>query len=154
MFDDAAARRRLEAATFPAIAAELARGIVSAWARCQPVCVVDMPLLFESGAYVLCRPRVLVACSPRVQLERLMRRDAMQRAAAEARVAAQMPLEAKRRLADAVIDNDGSPQQLAAQVERLAAALRRRAWLHRWLLSPAGVLAAAAAAALWHWRPG
>lgn len=113
-----------------------------------------MPLLFESGAYLLCRPRVLVACSPGVQLARLMQRDALERVAAEARMQAQMPLHAKRRLADLVLDNDGTPQQLAAQVERLTAVLRRRAWLHRWLLSPVGLLAAAAAALLWRWRPG
>lgn len=151
MFADAAQRRRLEAATFPAVGLELARLILLAWARCQPVCVVDMPLLFESGFYRLTRPRVLVACSPATQLRRLMQRDALERAAAKARIAAQMPLGAKRRLADVVLENDGSPAELRQQVGQLVAALRRGAWLHCWLLSPPGLLGAAAASLLlWH----
>ena len=107
-----------------------------------------MPLLFESGFYLLTRPRVLVACSPATQLRRLMQRDALERAAAEARMAAQMPLEAKRRLADVVIENDRSLEALRAQVDALAARLQRHAWLHRWVLSPVGLLTGAAVAAL------
>jgi dephospho-CoA kinase len=107
--------------------------------------VIDMPLLFESGFAAVTSPNVLVACSPEVQLARLMARDGLQHAAAEARAAAQMLLERKRSLADVVIENDGSRQELAAQVRVLVRRLERRAWLHRLLLSPAGVAAACAA---------
>lgn len=149
VFADPAARRRLNAATHPAVGLELARQILAAWALCRPLVVVDMPLLFESGFHLLCRPRVLVACSPTVQLARLVQRDALERAAATARMAAQMPLAAKRRLANIVLDNDGTPQQLQTQVEQLAVRLRRHAWLHRFVLSPIGLLAAAGVWALW-----
>ncbi|PRW58367.1 dephospho- kinase [Chlorella sorokiniana] len=157
VFADAAARQRLNAASFPAIGLELARQILLAWVQCQPAVIIDMPLLFESGFYLLTRPRVLVACSPATQLSRLMQRDTLERAAAEARMAAQMPLETKRRRADIVLENDGSMLELEAQVEVLVARLRRHAWLQRCLLSPLGLLAgAAAAAALWlrqRWPP-
>lgn len=151
VFADAVQRRRLNAASFPAIGLELGRQILLAWGQCRPAVVVDMPLLFESGFYLLTRPRVLVACSPATQLRRLMQRDALERAAAEARMAAQMPLEAKRRRADIVLENDGSLQELDKQVEALVARLQRHAWLHRWVLSPVGLLVGAAAAAgvLW-----
>jgi dephospho-CoA kinase len=147
VFSDAAARRRLNAATHPAVGLELARRILCAWLRCSPAIVVDMPLLFETGFYRLTRPRVLVVCSPEVQQRRLVARDALSAAAADSRIAAQMPLAAKRRLADVVLHNDGDGlEQLQAQVEQLARQLRRQAWLHRYLLSPVGLLAAAAAA--------
>ena len=151
MFADAAQRRRLNAASFPAIGLELARQILAAWALCRPVAIVDMPLLFESGFYLVTRPRVMVACSSSTQLRRLMQRDALEQAAAEARMAAQMPLAAKRRRADIVLENDGSLAELEAQIEALVARLQRHAWLHRWVLSPVGLLAGAAAAAGMLW---
>lgn len=149
-FADAAQRRRLNAAVHPAVATALACSIAGRWLACAPVLVVDMPLLFESGFAALCSPRVVVACSPTAQLARLTRRDGLDAGAAAARVAAQMPLERKRRLADVVLENEGGVEELAAQVHALAARLQRRAWLHRLLLSPLGLLASAAAAwALW-----
>lgn len=152
VFSDAAARRRLNAATHPAVGLALARRILFSWLHCEPLLVVDMPLLFETGFYRLCWPRVLVACSPATQAARLAARDGLLPAAIEARLAAQMPLAAKRQLAGIVLENDGSREQLAAQVGGLAAALRQRAWAHRYLLSPPGLLAGAAAvAAAWTW---
>ncbi|KAL4431032.1 hypothetical protein ABPG75_006288 [Micractinium tetrahymenae] len=155
VFSDAAARRRLNAATHPAVGLALAQRLLLAWLRCEPLLVVDMPLLFETGFHRLCRPRVLVACSPETQRARLAARDGLAPAAVEARLAAQMPLAAKRRLASLVLENDGSREQLAAQVDALVTALRQRAWAHRYLLSPPGLLAGAAAAATawaWWWR--
>lgn len=149
VFAEPAARRRLDAATHPAVGLEIARRILSGWLRCRGALVVDMPLLFESGFSRLTRPTVLVACSADTQLRRLLARDALEAAAAEARIASQMPLADKRRLADVTLDNDGSPAELEHQVHALAARLQRHAWLHRWLLSPVGVGAATALALLW-----
>ncbi len=104
-----------------------------------------MPLLFETGFWRLTRPRVLVACSPEVQRQRLMQRDTLLQAGADARISSQMPLEAKRRLADVVLDNDGSLEQLRQQVEQLLRQLQRHAFLHTYLLSPVGLVVGAAA---------
>ena len=151
MFNDAAQRRRLNAATHPAVGLELLRRLLLSWLLCRPVVVVDMPLLFETGFYRLTRPRVLVACSPDVQRQRLMQRDKLAQAAADARIASQMPLERKRQLADVVLENDASLAQLEQQVQQLARRLRRHAWLHQAVLSPVGVLAAAAVVAWAVW---
>ena len=67
-----------------------------------------MPLLFETGAYKLTYPQVLVACDARTQLLRLMARDGCTAVDAEARVEAQMSQEDKMKLANLVIDNSGS----------------------------------------------
>ena len=90
--------------------------------------VVDMPLLFETGAYRLTWPRVLVACNAETQLERLMARDNSGTDASKARVASQMPLEAKRKLASTVIDNSGSLEATRDQARLLSRKPRRIDW--------------------------
>lgn len=117
------------------------------WLSFRPVAVVDMPLLFETGFFRVARPNVLVTCRPGVQLNRIVQRDGLQPQAAAARIAAQMPLEQKRQLASIVLDNSGDMQHLRVQVQELAGRLQRGTWLHRTLLSPAGVVLAAAALA-------
>lgn len=83
-----------------------------------------------------------------------MARDKLAQAAADVRIASQMPLERKRQLADVVIENNGSREELAAAVAALVAALRRGQWLHRWVLSPVGLGGMLLAAGWWlHWRP-
>lgn len=71
----------------------------------QPAVVLVIPLLFEAGLQSLCSEIWLVDCEPEQQLERLMQRDGLSHAAAQARINAQWPLERKRKLADRVIDN-------------------------------------------------
>ncbi len=65
-----------------------------------------MPLLFESGTHRFTRPRVLVACDEQTQQQRLMARNGLTAQQASARISSQMPLEAKRSLADVLIDNN------------------------------------------------
>ena len=71
----------------------------------QPAVVLVIPLLFEAGLESLCSEIWLVDCEPEQQLERLMQRDGLSQAAAQARINAQWPLERKRELADRVINN-------------------------------------------------
>jgi dephospho-CoA kinase len=75
----------------------------------------DIPLLYETGGETLCDCVVVVACSPSVQLERLMARTKLDRAAAEKMIHAQMPLTEKIRRADHVVWNNGERGVLAAQ---------------------------------------
>ena len=88
--------------------------------------LADIPLLYETGGEALCDRVVVVACSPRVQLERLMARSSLDRAAAEQMIAAQMPLEAKIARAEHVVWNNGGLSVLRDQAETLAAHWRHR----------------------------
>ena len=81
-----------------------------------PVVVLMIPLLFETGLQQLCSTIWLVDCDEEHQLQRLMVRDQLSETDARARIAAQWPLERKRALADVVLDNRGTPEQLSAQV--------------------------------------
>lgn len=79
----------------------------------------DIPLLYETGGETLCDRVVVVACSPGVQLERLMARTGLPTGEARAMIDAQMPLPEKIRRADHVVWNNGGRDVLAAQARLL-----------------------------------
>lgn len=85
----------------------------------------DIPLLYETGGETLCDRVVVVACSPRIQLERLMARSSLDRSTAEQMISAQMPLADKIARADHVVWNNGPARLLDEQAESLAALWRR-----------------------------
>lgn len=80
----------------------------------------DIPLLYETGGETLCDSVVVVACSPSVQLERLVARTQLDRATAEQMIRSQLPLAEKIRRADHVVWNNGGRGVLAAQAGLLA----------------------------------
>ncbi len=82
----------------------------------EAIVVLMIPLLFEAGLDGLCSEVWLVDCDPAQQLQRLIGRDGLSEAEARLRIAAQWPLERKRGLADLVLDNRGTPEQLEALV--------------------------------------
>lgn len=119
-FSQPEARLQLESILHPLIRAGTQRGIESAIQAGAPYVLVAVPLLVESrnsrGRY----QRILVVdCPPEIQLERVMRRSALERSQVEAIMAAQASREQRLAAADDVIDNSGDPNALAAQVDRL-----------------------------------
>jgi dephospho-CoA kinase len=123
VFADPAARDRLQAITHPRIHARLqeeARALAAAGHR---LAFYEASLLVETGRHREFDGLVVVSASEEQQLARTMARDGLSRAGAEARLRAQMPLEAKRREATHVIDNGGSLEDTRAQVDALLAAL-------------------------------
>ena len=83
----------------------------------KPAVVLMIPLLFESGLEALCSETWLVDCDESQQLQRLMARDQLNEAEAQARMNAQWPLARKRPLADVLISNRGDAAALNAQLE-------------------------------------
>ncbi|MGA7964609.1 MAG: dephospho-CoA kinase [Gammaproteobacteria bacterium] len=116
IFDDATARRRLEALTHPRIEVLLRKRLAAVQA---PYAIVEVPLLVESD-WARTMDRVLVIdCDEDTQIRRLMQRDGETQAAARAALAAQSSRAARLALADDVILNDESPAVLESAVERL-----------------------------------
>lgn len=111
-------RKALEAITHPAIRKEM-RERAAAYELNHPdkLVVSDIPLLYESGLEEGFTEVMVVYVPRAVQLERLMNRDQMTRADAEARIAAQMDIERKKERADIVIDNSGLWAQTEKQLE-------------------------------------
>lgn len=118
VFSDPEARAALEAITHPAIRARSDAWLAAQAARGQPVAVVEAALLVETGAWKRYDALLVVTCSPAVQRARLQARDGCSPDEAERRIAAQLPLATKERLATAVIRNDGDETDLAAATRR------------------------------------
>ena len=122
VFDDAAARHRLEGILHPPIRLALREACVSAPGS---YVVVAIPLLAEGGgrAAYPWLDRILVVDVPReVQIERLVRRDGIDVRLAERMLDAQATRRERLAIADDVIVNTGPLDELDAHV----AALDRR----------------------------
>jgi dephospho-CoA kinase len=79
----------------------------------------DIPLLYETGGEALCDRVVVVACSPDVQMSRLLERGSIDRSAAEEMIKSQMPIEEKIRRAEHVVWNNGGRSVLMEQARLL-----------------------------------
>ena len=89
----------------------------------EAVVIVDVPLLFEAGMERGLAAVILVYAPESVQLRRLVARDGLSEPEARARLRAQMPIEAKKPLADIVIDNSGALEDTRRQVSEVYANL-------------------------------
>jgi dephospho-CoA kinase len=124
IFASAQERQALEAITHPAIRQLLRQTCEQAPG---PYAVAAIPLLAEAGGrqQYPWLDRILVVDAPvAVQHARLMQRDGIDAALADRMIAAQASREARLALADDVVRNDGHPDHLQAEVERLDRAYR------------------------------
>lgn len=74
----------------------------------------DIPLLFEKDLARDFDKTILVYCTPQEQLKRLVERDGLSEVEAHRRIAAQLPIDSKMKLADFVIFNNGGQAELKA----------------------------------------
>ncbi len=117
IFSDKSARKRLEALLHPKIREEILRRS-EAQDRLGGPYIVDIPLFFETGAYPI--DRVIVVYAPReIQKRRLIEREGLTEAEADARLDAQIDIEKKREMADYLIDNSADLRHLQRECERL-----------------------------------
>ena len=117
VFNNPAERRWLEQLIHPLVRQRFEEELQRL--QTTPVVVLMIPLLFEAGLETLCSEVWLVDCEPHQQLDRLKVRNGLSEADAQARLDAQWPLERKRFLADVVIDNRGSTDELMNQLNNL-----------------------------------
>jgi len=124
-FHDRAARERLNGIVHPLVRLWMAERQAEAAERGDAVAVLDIPLLFEARGAGVFETVVLVYAPEELQLRRLVGLRGMSPEQARARIAAQMPIEEKRRLATHVIDNTGDRAALRREVERVWAEITR-----------------------------
>lgn len=125
VFADASARGRLEAITHPAVRRALAEETARLAAAGLALAFYDTPLLFEVGLDRTLDCVVVVWASAATQRARLVARDGLTPAEADARLAAQLPIDEKAARADLVVENEGPLAALDAKADRLLADLRR-----------------------------
>jgi dephospho-CoA kinase len=119
IFNRPEARKQLESIIHPRVRALAEERIRQYAAAGYPVVVYEVPLLFEGNLQEWLRPVILVACSIETQTARLQKRDHLTPADAEKHIAAQMSLKDKRRLADYVIENNGTLEDLERQTRQI-----------------------------------
>ncbi len=82
--------------------------------------VIDAPLLFESGLDAECDVTVAVTANAQTRIDRIMKRDGIDRELAEKRLESQLSEDELNRLASEVIVNDGTLEELKESVKKLA----------------------------------
>jgi len=117
VFADPARRAALESIVHPEVLRRVGE-IVAAHAGSDDVVVLDSPLLIETGRHRDVELVIVVSAATETQIARLVARG-MAEADARARLAAQMPLAEKAEVADVVLDNEGTLDELEGQVDRL-----------------------------------
>lgn len=121
IFHDKAARKKIEALLHPLVF----KAMEDAIKKIKPddcVVIVEVPLLFEGGFQKRFDRTITVYTNQKTALDRL-KKAGVPRKDALARLHAQMDIWEKKRLADYVIDNNGTRQQTKAQVRKVFKAL-------------------------------
>jgi dephospho-CoA kinase len=127
VFEDAVARRDLEAIVHPCVYARIAEWVASPEHAGRRWILADVPLLFETGHEGDFDRVVVAACAPEEQVRRVRQRDRLTEAAARARIGAQWPITEKVRRAAFVVDTGGTFDETDRQVEAICVALDRAA---------------------------
>jgi len=116
VFADDAKRLRLESILHPLIRSRTRAKLAELEI---PYALVAVPLLVETSFGELVERILVVDCPESMQLERLMRRDAIPKPEALAMVRAQVDRATRLKAAHDVVDNSGTPDATRRQVEIL-----------------------------------
>lgn len=109
IFNDPAQKQLLNRIVHPGVISETASRLTEIERnQPNPVVILDVPLLIESGMDTGLSDIIVVYIPEPVQIQRLMGRDALTQSQALARIRSQMPIEEKKKRATIVIDNSGS----------------------------------------------
>ena len=116
---------QLNALIHPAVRAR-GKTLAEAFALQHPdgIAVTEAAILIETGSYKSYDRLVVAVCRPEQQIERAMRRDGLTREEVLDRLSRQIPLDAKRKYADYVIDTSGSKEETLAQTRAVYDSLR------------------------------
>lgn len=115
VFANSADRAALDAIVHPAVKAGRDALLAAARTRGERVVVCDIPLLFETGLERDVDVVLLVDAPVELRLARLMHDRHLARDEALAMIDSQLPAQPKRAKSDYVIDNDDTPDTLAAR---------------------------------------
>lgn len=126
VFGNQAALAQLNAITAPVIRETIMTEMAQAKAHQVPLVVLDLPLLYEQHYETVCDGVLVVYLPVEKQLARLRARNQLSREDALKRINSQASLAEKRDRADFVIDNQGSLNQLEAQLKTVLEGVRHK----------------------------
>ncbi|MBR6585496.1 MAG: dephospho-CoA kinase [Firmicutes bacterium] len=120
VFNDADKLKALEEITTQKVVEQTIDGLVRLRkASYNGIVIIDAPLLFECGMQVLAEENWLVTAGLEVRIERIIKRDGLDRQSILDRINNQMNDEEKMTMADYVIDNSGNLESLYQQIDKL-----------------------------------
>jgi dephospho-CoA kinase len=121
IFHNEEKRQTLNSIVHPEVRNRMKQQIEEAVRKNEGVIVLDIPLLFESRLTFMADKTLLVYVDAETQLKRLMDRNDLTKDDAKARIHSQMPLSEKVKLADAVINNNGTIEESRKQLIEILA---------------------------------
>ncbi|RAX43529.1 dephospho-CoA kinase [Rhizobium tropici] len=124
--DDPSGFKRLEAIIHPLVREREREFLERQRQAGADMLVLDIPLLFETGADKRVDKIVVVSCDPQIQRERVLARPGMTEEKFNMILSRQTPDAQKRARADYVIDTGGSIDEARKQVREIIADLRRK----------------------------
>ncbi|XZT80035.1 dephospho-CoA kinase [Acinetobacter baumannii] len=124
IFQNPQARHTLEQITHPAIRQSIIQQLQN---RKSPYVILVSPLLFETNQHELVNHTLLIDASEQTQIQRASQRDGQNQEQIQKIIAAQMPRERKRELANDIVFNDGLLEHLYQQLELLHQSYLKRA---------------------------
>lgn len=128
VFNSPALLQQLNAIVHPAVF-KLEEQAIAEFKAQQPkgIAVIEAAILIETGRYKNFDRLIVTSCRPDVQIARAMERDHISRAEAESRLARQLSDAERIRVADDVVDTNGSREDTIKQIERMHVQLRQLA---------------------------
>jgi dephospho-CoA kinase len=119
IFNNSEKRLKLNEIVHPAVRSEMKKQAELHLSDGNPLVIMDIPLLFESKLTHMVDETWLIYIHPDLQLRRLMERDGYSEEQALSRIKSQMPIDKKKELADVVIENNGTKEDLKQKLLRL-----------------------------------
>ena len=120
VFSDQQKRLQLNSLVHPAIIHQI-ESLVARIEKAEPeaLVIIDAALLVETGINRRCDKVIVLCAAEETQIKRLVERDGMSRTEAQKRINAQLPLGEKVKVADYLIQNDGSLETLQTETREV-----------------------------------
>lgn len=112
--------KALNGITHPTIRHTMLQQVIGYYLKGYSLCILDVPLLFESRLDQFCGLTISIVCDEELQLERLqIRNPELSIEDARNRIKSQMTMELRRTKSDYVINNDSTLENLYDQIDLL-----------------------------------
>ena len=85
----------------------------------EAIVIIDAALIIETGMYEKYDKLIVVCADEKTQVERILHRDKLSQDEAKKRIHSQLPLRDKIKIADFVIENEGTLSKTKEQVEKV-----------------------------------
>lgn len=125
VFSDELKRKKLESIIHPHVLSEIQKQIakIQTTKNSYSYIIIDAPLLIESGGHNMADAVWVVYADEQQRLNRIMKRDSLQKEQALQRMRSQTPFEELKPFAHVVLENNGHLLHLEEQVKRALLAM-------------------------------